>query len=170
MSRAMKMLIAALGLSLAGNLFIFGYWLGDRPWGGHHRHHDGAAMLGHPSFAMLRVMADHLEPAQQARLEAGLDAIKDDKKQQIGAIRAAVAEIDALLRADTVDRAQLLASYQHLRAVSTSARQPFVTLVADLLADMDAEARRAFLDDLAQRRQDHWRKRRDRANDAPDQP
>ncbi|GAB4146674.1 MAG: hypothetical protein Tsb0016_17250 [Sphingomonadales bacterium] len=166
----MKILIAALGLSLAANLFVLGYWLGDRPWGGHHRHHGGAAMLGHPSFAMLRVMADHLQPAQQARLEAGLDAIKHEKKQQIGAIRTAVADIDALLRAETVDRGQLLASYQQLRDVSTAARQPFVTLVADLLADMDAQARRAFLDDLAQRRRDHWRKRRDQLDDAPPRP
>lgn len=167
MTRTMKILIAALGLSLAANLFVAGYWLGGWPGRGHHRHHAGAMTLGQPSFATLRVMSTHLTPAQKDMLRERLRGIKAAKKQQIDAMHAAMKDIDRQLRAPDIDRDELLASYEALRAMGDGARQPFLTLMADMLAGMDAGQRRAFLDDLAAQRRAHWRRPPDMAGDQP---
>ncbi|RME63683.1 MAG: periplasmic heavy metal sensor [Alphaproteobacteria bacterium] len=155
MSRRMKILIAALSLSLAANLFALGYWLGGHRWSVGHHHRGADAMLGEPSFAMMRTLAAHLTPAEKRQLHARLQAIKETKKAQIDDMHAILADIGAQLRAPSVDRDRLLASYDALRRLGEASRQPFIDVVTDTLATMDAERRRAFLDELQQRHRAH---------------
>lgn len=168
MSRSVKILALALGLSLIVNLFVAGYWLGGWPGRNHHRHHAGAMTMDQPSFATLRLMAAHLTPEQQDALRAKLRAIKQTKKQQISTMRTLMQDIDQQLRATEIDRAQLLASYEALRQAGDATRQPFVALVTDTLMAMNADQRRAFLDDVTAQRRDHWR--RHRPDSPSDQP
>jgi uncharacterized membrane protein len=142
----------ALLISLAVNLLLVGAAVG---WGiGEWRREKAQATAAVERAPNMRAVLDALPPERAAAMrEEVADAWRAARKDRTEA-GAARAEVARVVVAETYDRAAVGAAFARLRAADASVAARFHDAVADSMAGMTVEERRAMLGQLMARRAD----------------
>jgi len=150
-NHAVKWMAAALVVSVALNVFVLGFFAGrglDRDTAGGRDH---VAAGPEPDF-VLRTLARQLPEETRADLRASFRERREQLRPTFRELRAVRGRLAELLTAEDYDEAAVRETMAEMRRVEARLKQPVHETIADALAGLSAEQRRAFVATIADHR------------------
>lgn len=150
MTPKMKWMFAILALSVAGNLFAAGIWLGKefKPGGGRK---GGGSPIEHVEFNM-RKLTESLPEDKRLEIRRIFMADRETMREHFMSMRMSEARIRAVLTAETVDIAALEEALDSHQDILGKFRNPMKRVMTEVIATLDQETRKSLVENMWQAR------------------
>jgi len=147
----MKWLAAALSVSLTINIFVLGFFVGRAIEG---EAMDGQRARGPGPHYTLRMLARHLPADTRGELRRVFRGKREALRPAMEALRGARDRLHELLTAESYDAGAVAEALAAMRRAEAEVKRPVHETVAEALASLDREERRAFVEAVIERRRD----------------